>query len=132
MFRDTKKRNVICKSIKNLKLVVYIGCWKYYSNIKFGRKLITNLVIKLMKTTLIFHFSCDSCRWRRCYALFSWIARQSSHGSAYLQCKYLSLPRRMDRPELWHHFIRQHRISDVDGFSMCQYGRMDSNSICSK
>ena len=90
-------------------------------------------IFLLQNFDLIPNFSCDSGRWRwRCHALFSWNGGEGSHGSAYLQSKYLSLPRRMDRPKLWYNFIRQHRFSDVDSVSMCQYGRMDTDSVCSK
>ena len=64
--------------------------------------------------------------------MFSRTPGHGSNGKLYLQFKYLSLPRRMGRPKLWYNLIRQHRLSNVNCVSMCQYGRLDTHSICSK
>ena len=76
-------------------------------------------------------FRFNRSRWRP-VSMFSRTPGHGSNGKLYLQFKYLSLPRRMGRPKLWYNLIRQHRLSNVNCVSMCQYGRLDTHSICSK
>ena len=79
----------------------------------------------------ILFFRFNRSRWRP-VSMFPRTPGHGSNGKLYLQFKYLSLPRRMGRPKLWYNLIRQHRLSHVNCVSMCQYGRLDTHSICSK